>query len=81
MTPSALPAQESQPLRQAKAQAGTRLLFRLLLGPGRSGLTMFIEQAPDKEPRIIANRLRAHRTNMERVVEGIKAHVETSEGG
>ena len=60
---------------------GTRLLFRLLLGPGRSGLTMFIEQAPDKEPRIIANRLRAHRTNMERVVEGIKAHVEASEGG
>ncbi len=60
---------------------GTRLLFRLLLGPGRSGLTMFIEQAPDKEPRIIANRLRAHRTNMERVVEGIKAHVEASAGG
>lgn len=58
---------------------GTRLLFRLVLGPGRSGLTMFIEQAPDKEHRIIANRLRTHRTNMARVVHGIKASIQASE--
>lgn len=58
---------------------GTRLLFRLLLGPGPSGLTAFIEQAPDKEHRLIADRLRALRSNMIRVVDGIKAHVESSD--
>ena len=57
---------------------GTRLLFRLLLGPGRSGLDAFIEQAPDKEHRLIANRLRAHQSNMTRVVQGIKARLEAS---
>lgn len=62
---------------QALIGGGTRLLFRLLLGPGPSGLTAFIEQAPDKEHRLIANRLRAHRANMIRVVEGIKANVES----
>ena len=63
---------------QALVGGSTRLLFRLLLGPGPSGLTGFIEQAPDKEHRFIANRLRAHRANMTRVVDGIKAHVEAS---
>ncbi|MCY3577415.1 MAG: SRPBCC family protein, partial [bacterium] len=58
---------------------GTRLLYRLLLGPGPSGLNMFIEQNPDKEHRIIANRLRVHRANMQRVVDGIKAHVEATD--
>ena len=61
---------------QSLVGGGTRLLFRLLLGPGPSGLTDFIEQAPDKGHRLIANRLRAHQANMARVVEGIKAHVE-----
>ena len=55
---------------------GTRLIYRLLLGPGPSGLNMFIEQNPEKEPRIIANRLRVHRANMQAVLNGIKAHVE-----
>ena len=55
---------------------GTRLLYRLLLGPGPSGLNMFIDQNPDNEHRIIANRLRVHRSNMQRVVDGIKAHIE-----
>ena len=59
---------------------GTRLLYRLLLGPGPSGLNAFIEQNPEKEHRIIANRLRVHRTNMQRVVDGIKAHVEATAG-
>lgn len=58
---------------------GTRLLYRLLLGPGPSGLNMFIEQNPDKEHRIIANRLRVHRANMQRVVDGIKAHIEAAD--
>ena len=58
--------------------AAPALIYRLLLGPGPSGLTMFITQNPTKEPRIIANRLRVHRTNMQRVVNGIKAHVEAA---
>ena len=63
---------------QSLMGGGTRLLYRLLLGPGPSGLTMFIEQNPNKEYRVIANRLRVHRANMQRVVDGIKAHVEAA---
>ena len=57
---------------------GTRLIYRLLLGPGPSGLTMFIAQTPQKAPRAISNRLRVHQTNMQRVVTGLKTHVETA---
>ena len=49
-----------------------RLRFELFLGPGPSGLSWRIAQEPDKEPRFISGRLREHRTNMCRVVEGIK---------
>ena len=61
----------------ARIAGGTRLRFRVLIGPGFSGMTMFIEQNPDKETRIINNRTRVHRANMQRVVDGIKAHVES----
>jgi nitroreductase len=54
----------------------TRLRFRVLLGPGPSGLTAAIEQMPDDEARVIAGRLKSLRTNMQRVVEGIKETVE-----
>ena len=63
---------EIQPL----VGGGTRLLFRLFLGPGPSGLTMFIEQNPDKEHRMIVNRLQHHRVNMQRVVDGIRDHLQ-----
>ena len=42
---------EMQPL----IGGGTELLFRLLLGAGPWGLTAFIEQAPDKGHRLIAD--------------------------
>ena len=56
----------------------TRLRFRLILGPGPSGLTSIIERRPDLEPRIIDNRLREHRANMLRVLEGVKAALEAT---
>ena len=55
---------------------GTRLRYRVVLGPGPSGLTQAISRAPDREARIIAGRLDGLRTNMERVLAGIKAAAE-----
>lgn len=55
---------------------GTRLAFRLLLGPGRSGLDAFIEKNPDKEHRLISNRLDDHKANMTRVLAGVEARLE-----
>ncbi len=57
---------------------GTRLRFRVAMGPGPSGLNAIIEARPDLEPRIIARRVSEHRANMQRVVEGVKARVERS---
>ncbi len=59
---------------------GTRLRFRSIMGPGPSGLDEIIAARPDLEPRIIANRMGEHRTNMQRVVEGIKASLEGNGG-
>ncbi|MGI9613595.1 MAG: nitroreductase family protein [Acidimicrobiales bacterium] len=50
----------------------TRLRYRLLLGPGPSGISAAIESMPDKEPRILARRIDEHRANMQSVVDGIK---------
>ncbi|MEC7810520.1 MAG: SRPBCC family protein, partial [Actinomycetota bacterium] len=50
----------------------TRLRFAMVLGPGPSGLTRIIEQAPDSEKKIISNRLRDQHVNMRETVEGIK---------
>jgi hypothetical protein len=36
---------------------------------------MAIGAMPDKEPRILANRIREHRENMQRVIDGIAAAV------
>ncbi|MFA9563774.1 MAG: nitroreductase family protein [Acidimicrobiales bacterium] len=58
----------------------TRLRFRVILGPGPSGLTAAIAEMPDDEARIIGSRLKNLRANMQRVVEGIKKTVETSDG-
>ena len=42
------------------------------IGPGRSGLNPALDAMPDKESKIIANRLREHRANMQRTLNGIK---------
>ncbi|MEM8923229.1 MAG: nitroreductase family protein [Actinomycetota bacterium] len=55
-----------------------RLRFRVIVGPGPSGLTMAAESMPDKEPRIIERRMQEHFANMTAVAEGIKA---AAEGG
>ena len=49
-----------------------RLRYRLLLGPGPSGISAAIASMPDKEPRILARRVEEHRSNMQAVVDGIK---------
>lgn len=49
----------------------TRLRYTLRLGPGPSGIDAAIEAMPDKEPRIIARRIREHRANMQAVVSAI----------
>ncbi|MDY7099850.1 MAG: SRPBCC family protein [Actinomycetota bacterium] len=58
------------------ADGGTRLTQWVQLGPGRSGLSPAIEAMPDKESRIIANRLAEHRANMEATLTGIAAAAE-----
>lgn len=55
----------------------TRLRYSLIIGPGPSGLTPAIERMPEKEPRILSRRLDQHRGNMQLVLEGIKAAVES----
>ena len=56
----------------------TRLRYRVLLGPGPSGITRAIEQMPEKEPRILDRRLGEHRANMQEVVDGIRAAAEAA---
>ncbi len=56
----------------ASIAGATRLRYRVVLGPGPSGITAAIEQMPDKEPRILARRIEEHRANMQRVVDVIK---------
>lgn len=58
------------------AGSGTRLRFSMSIGPGPSGISIAIEAAPDKEPRILDRRLMEHHANMTRTVEGLKAIAE-----
>ena len=51
---------------------GTLLTFTMILGPGPSGLTMFIEKMPDKEAAIVHNRQISQAANMACTVEGIR---------
>ncbi len=51
---------------------GTRVRFRVVLGPGPSGLTRLIEANPENESDIIDSRLDALKHNMVNVLEGIK---------
>ena len=57
----------------------TRLRYRLILGPGPSGINQAIDRSPEKEPRIIDFRLREHRTNMQNVVDAIKVAAEAAQ--
>ena len=60
-------------------QAGsTRLRFSMVLGPGPSYLTTFIEEHPESESKIISSRQGQHRSNMTSTVEGIKSLAEAN---
>ncbi len=54
---------------------GTHLRYDVVIGPGPSGLSMVIEQMPEKEPRIISGRLRQLHTNMVRTLEVVQARL------
>lgn len=60
------------------SDGGTDLSMTTILGPGPSGLTPLIERMPDKEEKIIANRLGMLRTNMDATLEGIRSLAERS---
>jgi hypothetical protein len=47
------------------------------MGPGPSGLTAVIDQRPDLEERIIANRCAEHSRNMQATLQGLKAAAES----
>jgi nitroreductase len=53
----------------------TRVRFSMMMGPGPSGISAAIAAMPDKEPKILRNRVREHRANMQRVLDGIVAAV------
>ncbi|MPY60285.1 SRPBCC family protein [Streptomyces spongiae] len=55
---------------------GTRLRQFARMGPGRSGVNLVIERAPEREEEIVAFRLAELRTNMEATLRGVKALAE-----
>ena len=61
------------------APAGTRLTQWMRIGPGGSGLNAALDAMPEKESKILATRLREHRANMQRTLEGIKELAERPE--
>lgn len=68
-------------LFEVTPQAGsTRLRFAMILGPGISFLTLFIDQKRDQESNMIAGRQSQQRKNMARTLEGIKAIAESASG-
>ncbi len=57
---------------------GTLVTYRVVMGPGPSGLTAVIAQMPDHEERIIDKRVEEHRRNMTGTLAAIKAVAEGS---
>jgi uncharacterized protein YndB with AHSA1/START domain len=55
---------------------GTELSEWVQLGPGRSGLSLAIEQMPDKEQKIVFVRLREFERNMTFTLDQVKARAE-----
>lgn len=57
-------------------EVGTRLRQVARLGPGRSGVSLAIERAPEREEEILTFRITELRTNMEATLRGVKALAE-----
>ena len=55
---------------------GTELSEWVQLGPGRSGLSLAIEQMPDKDQKIVFVRLREFERNMTFTLDQVKARAE-----
>lgn len=55
---------------------GTILRYCAVMGPGPSGLSDAIAQAPEREDSIIADRLNEHERNMKATLEAIKQAAE-----
>ena len=62
--------------RLEPASGGTELSQWVQLGPGRSGLSLAIDQMPDKEQKIVFVRLREFERNMTATLAQIKARAE-----
>lgn len=56
--------------------SGTVLRQSMTIGPGRSGLSAYIDRAPEQEEAIIAYRLRELGKGMEATLDGIKERTE-----
>jgi hypothetical protein len=57
-------------------EAGTRLGQSVRIGPGRSGVNLAIDRAPEREEEIVAFRLNELRAGIEASLQGIKALAE-----
>lgn len=63
---------------EVKSTADSVLLrYSLTIGPGPSGLTRAISSMPDREADILRGRTREHQANMVKVLDGIKAVLES----
>ncbi|MEV6304193.1 SRPBCC family protein [Actinoplanes sp. NPDC051861] len=62
--------------RVTEVDGGCRLSQSVRIGPGRSGLSLVIERAPDQEEQIVARRLAALRDGMTATLNGIKREAE-----
>ena len=62
--------------RLAPKDGGTELSQWMRMGPGRSGLSLAIDQMPDKEQKIVFVRMREFERNMTATVDQIKARAE-----
>jgi len=65
----------------ARIAGATRLRYRLVLGPGPSGISRAIAAMPEKEPRILRRRVKEHRANMQALVDGVKTALHQSNDG
>lgn len=57
---------------------GTLLTYFVQMGPGRSGLSRAIDRMPDKEPKIVFNRLREFEKSMGATLAALKARAENT---
>src|SRR3954451_11116432 len=60
-------------------EAGTRLRFSYVMGPGPSGTTMAITNNPGKETRVLRRRINEVHANMQQTVEGVKQLAEAKQ--